>query len=518
MEGDIAVVSVKPEFAQYIQRLNGNGFAGTHVKIEPYDSSSTASLDQALSSTGNAPKSTEDTKAMMTAILARRYDATRKLLDLSSLGSDPDLRAMGIFDSVSTGSKFFPALMKVWEMGFTDATQKREAVESVTLANNQLPNIATVTTLAPTFPGLKNLDLSNNNLSEIRSIIGWRWKFRGLEFLDLTNNPIKTDETFKNTMMKWYPKLQTLNNVQVRTAEEVAAQKKTPIPVQPPYYQDESQIAENFIRAFFPGYDKDRNEILNTFYDETSIFSMNVNGTAPKAAEADTPSWDPYMKKSRNLLKLDHLTARMSRSLTGKENIRQLWNDLPPTSHPDMTARPEEYLIECFPVPGLPDPTGQSETGVGGLMIITHGKFEEKIGTKIETRSFDRTFILGPGAAGSIRVLNDALTLRAFGGHDAWSPDNVAIPQAIAPPAAVAPGAPAPAQPAAPEGYGLPGPGKTDAQVQQEQMVTQLSEKSGMTLQFSEMALSSNGWNLESAWTNFEQLKVSYLHPFLTSL
>jgi nuclear RNA export factor len=30
-----------------------------------------------------------------------------------------------------------------------------------------------------------------------------------------------------------------------------------------------------------------------------------------------------------------------------------------------------------------------------------------------------------------------------------------------------------------------------------------------MTLQYSEMALSGNGWNLDAAWKNFEELKVS---------
>jgi nuclear RNA export factor len=39
-------------------------------------------------------------------------------------------------------------------------------------------------------------------------------------------------------------------------------------------------------------------------------------------------------------------------------------------------------------------------------------------------------------------------------------------------------------------------------------MVVQMSAKSGMTIQYSEMALSGNGWNAEAAWKNFEQLKV----------
>ncbi|KAJ5911825.1 uncharacterized protein N7473_001128 [Penicillium subrubescens] len=522
VEGDSLVVFVRPDLSDRMLRLHDSLFAGVHLVVEPYDPSSSAVLDRELgTATGTSP-STADTKSKMTLILSKRYYPDTKLLDLSKLSADPDLVAMGIFNQTSTESKFFPALMKVWEMGFTNAAQRREAVESVSLAHNSLTNVTAVTTLSQTFPDIKNLDLSHNNLKDYRSINAWRWKFRNLEFLDLTENPFSAEPNFKETMMKWYPKLQTLNNVIVRTAEEIAAQKKTPIPVQAPHFQDDGQIAENFIRAFFTRYDNSRDELVKSVYDSQSEFTLNVNTSAPKAQQTESAGWDPYIKKSRNLLKINHLPARMSRAYTGADKILELWKSLPQTRHPDMSAHPEEYLVECHPVPGLPDPTGQSPTGVGGLMIMVHGKFEESVGGKVETRSFDRTFIIGPGGGmGGIRVINDILCLRAYGGHEAWSPENQAIPYATAPVAPVAGAAPvavpAPAaavpapvaQPGIPQGYGAPAPGKTDAQVQQELLVAQMSAKSGMTLQFSEMALSGNGWNLDAAWKNFEELKAS---------
>jgi nuclear RNA export factor len=512
------VVFVKKELAERMIRINGNLFAGVHVTVEPYDGSSTAALDRDLATSNGTSAATADTKSKMMTILSKRYFPETKLLDLSKLGTDEGLQAMGIFNSTSTESKFFPALMKVWEMQFTSSTQRREAVESVSLADNQLANITVVTTLAQTVPDLKNLDLTNNNFKDASSMSGWRWKFRNLEFLDLTGNPISAVPTFKDTMLKWYPKLRILNNVEVRTAEEIAAQKKTPIPVQAPYFQDESQIAENFIRAFFVSYDNNRAELVKGVYDNESTFSMNINTQAPKAQQTETAGWDAYIKKSRNLLKISHLPPRMSRIYTGAEKILELWNELPQTRHPDMTTHADDYLIECHQMPGLPDPSGQSPTGVGGLIIMVHGKYEESVGGKVETRSFDRTFIIGPGGGvGGIRVINDILCLRAYGGNEAWSPESQAIPQAIhqatAPPAAATP-SPVPAAPVAqlglPAGYGAPAPGKTDTQVQQEQLVAQMSAKSGMTLQFSEMALSGNGWNPDAAWKNFEELKVNF--------
>ncbi|ODM24041.1 hypothetical protein SI65_01631 [Aspergillus cristatus] len=517
IEGDTLIVSIRPDLLDRILHLNGFSFAGAPLTVEKFDAMMDHPTISDIAQNGSS-SSAADTKAKLSAILAKRYFQDAKLLNLSALGTDPDLMAMGMFNTTSTESKFFPALMKIWEMNFTNSVTKREAVKSVSLADNQLANISVVTTLAQTFPDLENLDLSRNDFKDAQALIAWRWKFRNLEFLDLTGNPFSADPSFKDTMLKWYPKLRILNNTEVRTAEELAAQKKTPIPVQPPYFQDQSQIAENFVRAFFAGYDTNRSDLLNSFYDHNSTFSLNVNATAPRAQQTETAGWDSYIKKSRNLLKINHLPARMSRAYQGVEKIRELWNSLPATRHPDIAAHPEEWLIECHPMPGLPDPTGQSATGVGGLLIQVHGKFEEMSTGKVELRSFDRTFIVGPGSgAGGIRVNSDILCLRAYGGHEAWAVETPPVPQPMpqavppVPPVPQVPGVQAPTQlvapPATPAGYGIPAPGKPDAQVQQEQLVMQMSAKTNMTLQYSEMALSGNGWNVEAALKNFEELK-----------
>lgn len=460
----------------------------------------------------------------MSSFLSKRYHEQTKLLDLSNLGADPDLVDMGMFNSTSTESKFFPALMKVCELSFDSPAKRKEAVESISVAHNQLANTAPVTTLAQTFPDVKNLDLSNNQIKDISSLSNWRWKFRDLDFLDLSGNPVSAEGNLKEAMLKWYPKLRTLNNMPVRTAEEIAAKRKTPIPVLPPSFNDESNIAENFIKAFFVGFDHDRNDLLNGIYDNDSIFSFNVNTAAPHAPNSDMrPGWDRYIKRSRNLLRINHTSARMSRSYVGRENIRDAWKAFPKTQHPDLLANANEWLIECHPIPGLPDPSGQSPAGVGGLLIMTHGKFDEfdpTSGKKLETRSFDRTFVLGPGSGlGGLRVSNDMLCLRTFGDCHAWMPEGgqsaaptPAPPQSTQSPAPQLAPQPAPQQsnhPQAKDGYGMPAPGKTEEQVKKEQLVLETSFRTNMTLEFAEMALSGNGWNLEAALKNFEELKVS---------
>ena len=189
-------------------------------------------------------------KKRLKAFLATRFLPANKILNLQNLAADPILLDMGLFKTPTSETKFYQALMKVWSLEFPSEQASRDAVENLSLANNGLTNINPITTLSQNFPNLKALDLSNNNLQDEKALDKWRWKFRQLEFLDLTNNPFSSLGSFKDTMMKWYPKLKILNNIQVRTDEEVAAQSRAPIPVQPPFFKDEGNIAETFIKAW----------------------------------------------------------------------------------------------------------------------------------------------------------------------------------------------------------------------------------------------------------------------------
>lgn len=407
--------------------------------------------------------------------------------------------------------------MKICNSIFTTVHAKEEAIVSVSLANNALTTIASVTTLSQTFPALKNLDLSNNKFKNLTALEGWRWKFRKLDQLILTGNPIETEvPTYKDDILKWYPTLTTLNTRQIRSLEDARAamSSKIPIPILGPSFRDEAAISENFVREFFPAYDGDRTALVNGYYDAQSTFSISINLSAPHTTERTNqklPGWEAYLRKSRNLTKITHPPSRMSRLYTGTESIRDGFTTLPVTRHPDLMAEPQKWCVECHTIPGLPDPTGQSSSGVGGLMVMVHGEFAEVdvlTGQSTATRSFDRTFVLGPGGGvGGIRVACDTLVLRQYGGHDAWRPeaeDSASIPTTQAQ-----------HQISVPAGFALSGPGKTEEQVQKEVLAVELSKGTGMTLEFSGLCLEQCGWDLEGAAASFEQAKVC-LHALST--
>ena len=497
-------------------KLNTFTFAGAALKIEAVAGKDTSknAHDKGQSSpfAKQDDPETSSTIEHLKSLLSRRYNAEAKLLDLSQLGSDPELVSLGMFNTTSTESKFFPALMKVCDTNFASVREKDEAIISISLANNALTDIRSVTTLSQTFPALKNLDLSNNQLGSLSVLDGWRWKFRKLEQLVLTGNPLEINEPqYKIDILKWYPTLLMLNNEQVRTEQEVkaAATTKLPLPVLGPSFLDEASIAEDFVKQFFPAYDSDRTTLANSLYDTQSTFSLSINMTAPRSHEhSKVEPWDQYVKRSRNLTKLNNPSAQMARRLTGSESIRDCFTNLPATRHPDLLTEPEKWCIECHTMPGLPDPSGQSPSGVGGLIVTIHGEFSEidvSTGQPTAIRSFDRTFILGPGAGpGGIRVANDMLVLRAYGGHASWKAEEVD--------ASTVPGMSTQQlqqhQIILPDGFGVPAPDKPEEQTRKEALAVDLSRATGMTLEYSGLCLEQSNWNLQEAMAMFEQAKV----------
>ena len=485
--------------------LHVNGFefgrGGPKIKMEEVDKGDQDPAEYSMTENGapvndNATSQTAELRTLLENFLRRQLDPSTKILDLSELGRHADLQQHELFESESRAGKSFKALMTISDK-WLSPSQKKDNVEGVSLANNGLHNAEQVTTLAQAFPNLKKLDLSNNAFKTMgdHGLGRWATKFRDLEHIVITGNEIDELPETRETLKKWYPKLRFINTDQVRTLEEVFL-KLNPIPVAPPSFQDQGEIAANFVTRFFLAFDTAREDALNVYYDEHSTFSLSVNTSAPRIQTADPPQWDAYLRRSRNLLKISHLPARINRLITGADAIRHEWTTLPATRHPSFNTDRNKWLIECHPIPALPS---EVQGGVGGLLIICHSSWDEmNVSTnKVkQTISFDRTFVLGPGKqAGDVRIVNDSLCLRAFGGSDAWQ-----LGTAVEPPDV-------------PEGYGIAALGKPDDQVQREAIVLTVAYRTRLTLKLAEECISSNGWDMDKAISDFERVKVTCALP-----
>jgi nuclear RNA export factor len=469
--------------------INGYAFAGANIKVTLADAPAGGRSSFAFNQkddTGPDLGDPQQVKQIFRSMLARRYNMETKLLDLSALGQDADFNKLGLSE---ISARIFTVIMRICDDVFTTNKAKEESVNAITLANNRLKDVAIVTSLASTFPALKNLDLSNNSISEMRDLQRWRHKFRQLEHIVLTNNPIEQEvPDAKVELIKWYPKLHSINLVRIPPAElEAIRAKKGPPKVQVGRFDDQGGIGENFLKTFFAGYDSDRNTLAQHYYDNASTFQMQVNTRSlrdPSQPKPQGNEWTHYIKHSRNLLKINHTHAQARRSYSGASDIANVFAELPATRHPDFATSPEKWLLECRSQPGLPDLTGTAPGGVNGLVITTHGEFEEPQHNKL--RSFDRTFVLGPGGPNGVRVISDSLTIRAYGGCEAFQPEPQEAPQL------------------------------NEAQ-EKEMMALEVSKVTGMNMQYSVMCLEQVGWSYQEALAAFTNAKDSippeaYIH------
>lgn len=476
-------ISVSADELPSLLRLDGYVFAGANISVK-----SDVGREQPSSTRDQATE--PDYKQLLQQVLGKRYDSQKKLLDLSNLDKDPDLNAAGVFNALTGQSKLFPALMKLCDNQFKSTEEKRDTIQSVTLANNGLISVSPVTTLAQTFPELQNLDLSNNLLNDINSLLPWRHKFRQLKVLIVLGNPLeKNFPDYVSEILKWYRTLRVLNGTEVRSEDDVKLKveekSSVPLTILPPCFQDEGQIAETFVKNFFLGFDNDRAGLVSYYYDADSQFSLAINTKALRDSSFSgnivLQKWDAYIKQSRNLRKVTQLPARLSRNYRGSEAIRDVFQSLPASRHPSVSDEPQKWLIECIPQPGISDHTGQSDAGVGGFLITVHGEFiegQDSDGTKSKMRSFDRTFVLGPGGPNGIRIVSEMWTLRAYGGFAIFRGE-------------------------------VANTNDQGVEMERNSIVQELSRVTGMKLDFSRQCLEESSWNPERALANFEAAKAA---------
>ncbi|CAD6648825.1 HN1_G0022640.mRNA.1.CDS.1 [Saccharomyces cerevisiae] len=430
VEGPLVIgyVNSKAE-AESLMKWNGVRFAGSNLKFELLDNN-------------GASAGTSDTISFLRGVLLKRYDPQTKLLNLGALHSDPELIQKGVFSSISTQSKMFPAMMKL------ASTEKSLIVESVNLADNQLKDISAISTLAQTFPNLKNLCLANNQIFRFRSLEVWKNKFKDLRELLMTNNPITTDKLYRTEMLRLFPKLVVLDNVIVRDEQKLQSVYSLPMKIQQFFFENDAlgQSSTDFATNFLNLWDNNREQLLN-LYSPQSQFSVSVDSTIPPSTVTDsdqTPAFGYYMSSSRNISKVSSEKSIQQRLSIGQESINSIFKTLPKTKH-HLQEQPNEYSMETISYPQI-----------NGFVITLHGFFEEtgkpelesnkKTGknnyqknrrynhgynstsnNKLSKKSFDRTWVIVP-MNNSVIIASDLLTVRAYS-TGAWKTASIAITQ-----------------------------------------------------------------------------------------
>ncbi|RSH91777.1 nuclear mRNA export, poly(A)+RNA binding protein [Saitozyma podzolica] len=468
------------------------------------------------------------------------------VVDLSNLNDDPWLKEQGIVPPGhrnapdNSGAVFWKLLDTVVQK------ENKQNIYTLSLANNDFHHLRSLNRLPYSLPHLRALDLSNNpvrtfgeldvllaqgekkgkataGIGSLKSLV--ELKLSGCAFREKTISQPKGDETYQHEILRRFPGLLILDGVNLNRIVFAIPRKPKiqhtdderkrmssrpftfPVDVQPGFI--DSDIVRSFVMSFcakyFPIFDSDRGALLPA-YAPTATISVSANTLISRSLQAQEVArsrssrpnpvpFEPWTNlPSRNFFRgANSVETRMKtlKSPTDQAELLRWWRAVPQTKHP--LEDPGKWCIDAWVLDG--------EGVETKLCAMIQGEFQEMpSGTY---RSFSRTFILADAPQGSAAnaagwpavVLSDTMIVTSYLSSGAY--DNrrsiAAYGVTIVPPTPVSPGANA----------------TVGAPPNQDMLVEQMRQRTGMNVQFATMCLAQNGWDFEVALKNFEEIKAT---------
>ncbi|KAJ7671531.1 hypothetical protein DFH06DRAFT_1177844 [Mycena polygramma] len=480
-----------------------------------------------------APRSSSKTRTVdhWYEFVKKRYDPQTKCLNLDSMSEDDLLRKYNLQAPGQGGGTAREA-----GVIFKLAARLKPPVETLSLANNNL-NGQHLTYLDKYLPRVANLSLQNNNLrmwKDLDPISSRKEKMLNLRELVLMGNPLREQEyrngnqdRYKREMARRFATLELLDqeaiakiSFDVAPSDPKAAPVKAPSATTFPFEMGPSfidgvdpSLVSTFLSRFFPAFDAQRPSLADV-YTPASTFSYSANTSIPIRARVqgvytspDMPNqrkleWSAWLGNgSRNLHRLSGDRVIDALHIGGQDIVQALVK-LPLTKH-DILGAPENFCVDAF------------LAGVG-LLVSVHGQFIEGVFPPSQgIRSFDRTFMLAPAPEGSrakmngwdVVILSDQWTIRGYSKPEAWKPGPMLVQATLdSNPPARQQQQQQSQQPALPPDQqallgSVPEP--------QRPLVIQVCGQTGLNVKYALDCLNGNGWDLERAVANFNQVKAT---------
>ncbi|OXC70687.1 hypothetical protein AYX13_00667 [Cryptococcus neoformans] len=495
------------------------------------------------------------------------------VLDMSNLPNDEWIKSNGIFPPGHPHAPPTAGLVFWRLIDQTFQKTDKITIHTLSLANNNFSHLKQLEKLPIWLPDIRALDLSGNpinHISELDNILASGEKkgkanagmgsLKSLVELKL-NDCLFREKTlarpdgeaiYKHEILRRFPGLRILDGVSLErvifpierkpkvkhTEEEkaalVAKPFSFPVEVRPEFFSEEAarNFAMAFCAKFFPCFDNNRTECLPA-YAPNALISIAANTLTSRSAQQqivlktrlDRPNpvpFEPWINlPSRNFFRnATSIHQRMETLKTAADpaQLAEWWEKaVPRTEHPLTEA--SKWCFECWVL--------DSEGGHVRLCLMIQGQFRElPSGTY---RSFSRTFILVEAPEGSpafnagypASILSDTMVVHSFFGTGAFDQtrplgmNGVTIqPPSIPFTPSAASGLAGVLNPSllssstAGAGAGANGSTGPDPTAQQS-LISQISARTGMNAQYAGMCLVQNGWDLEAAIKNFDEIKAS---------
>ncbi|KAF7795999.1 hypothetical protein EIP86_007168 [Pleurotus ostreatoroseus] len=469
----------------------------------------------------------------------KRWNPEARFLNLERMMDDEFIIKHNLLPPGAPGASTKEAMVM-----FKLAGQLKPEVQTISLAHNNLQSGVYLSTIYHYLPKLANLSLEGNSLKawkDLDYISGRKGKLEFLRELILTGNPIREleyqnnrVEKYKSEVARRFPSLEMLDqepivkisfDVPHATTSGPSAPNHRPnattfpVEMMPPFVTGvDGNFVSGFLMRFFPLFDTQRGALADA-YAPSATFSYSANTAIPARARIEgfhhskeMPNqrkleWAPWLTSgSRNLSRLGGGGDTLAKTLhIGGDAAVQTMSKLPATRH-DVSGSPEKFCVDAFPI---------NHADGTALLITLHGQFTELPSEGI--RSFDRSFILVPAPEGSrakqngwdVMILSDQMVVRAYSSHEAWRPGPLKVQAGATPPApAPVPTAPPAAPTLTPQAQAQLQEGLASIPEPQRSLVLQVCQRTGLNVRFAVECLTGNGWELERALANFEQVKV----------
>ncbi|KAL7053063.1 hypothetical protein AAHC03_026105 [Spirometra sp. Aus1] len=449
-----------------------------------------------------------------------RFQTTTRVLDLSSLHTDPTLLSKGLYIPLNRTSVFST---------FVSILQENSAqLSALNLSNNRLNHLQSFADIAakagPVAFSVERIDLSGNffhhpnNLQPLQFI-------PGLTSLDVTETPLggklqnpAQAKALQARILHFVPALKTLNGAPVRSSVEFAVERerpsgnpvnRVPLPasIQGYFPNDEVKLPLlSFLKEYFARYDcSPRGTNLISYYTPASILTCSLNGTSHgsnrgvmETIEVCSGDGEPqkkmvlmtghlddsYFKNNRNILRCRDEGRRKELVSVGTVSICSALERFPATEH----------LLESFSIDVIFHSANQMLFNVTGVFYEVKQPANANSGLRKVLRCFARTMVLvAPGG----HILQDDLIIS--------NPPDSLVQRYIrdVKKQSLLNAVSVPPPPSAPSGSFIstgPNANLADRDV----VLAEFRRQTGMNATYARQCLEEFGWNFETALNSFQ--------------
>ncbi|KAL1494139.1 hypothetical protein ABEB36_009785 [Hypothenemus hampei] len=424
-------------------------------------------------------------KEKMKLVMAKRYNADNKALDLTKFHADSDLQEnfCALFKPI-----VFMSVLEIIEQNIPN-------LEALCLNDNKLCVFGFLKKVSQRLPHIKILHLANNKIRDLMQLDA----FIGLPIVDLLldGNPLcdkyKEQTAYISEVRKRFPKCQKLDGIDLPPPITFDINEEGTMPDAQQTFLcnvEGEGIVRQFLEQYFQIYDSKNRQPLLEAYHENTMFSFTSAYPYGLNKDKNVPWLNWYQTDNRNILKVQDPDRRSRLLKQGKLSVVSLLQEMPETKHD----------IHSFTV-DLTLYTPQM------ICLSVSGMFKElKSGQKNPpTRFFFRTLVIVPAGTGFC-IANEQYHITNA------TPEQAK--EAFKTPSLPVPASGTAAPPSTPEASPII---HTVSPVldnnSKQELVNQIALKTGMNLEWSIKCLEGNNWDFMRACSTFEDLHSKGVVP-----